>query len=239
GRAALRTAAQRPRQGPRQPGLARDRERGRAGAAGPRAGRVRDLGGRGAAGRLRLGRAPRSGAHQHRPMFRQDVNPEERLPVLARTHWHTPAAERAVAAFSRAGEHSAVWLAIGLVGGLFQRDRAAAWRRARRTVLGVYAVNTAIKFAVRRPRPQIPGLPPLQGTTTGLSFPSAHAATSFAGALAYRRLGLPAPALYGLAGAMALSRVYLGVHYPSDILAGAVLGTVLAAAATADGGEGS
>ncbi len=159
------------------------------------------------------------------------MNAEERLLLLARTRGHAPAAERAVALFSRLGEHSAVWLAIGAAGGLAQRERAGEWRRARRTVLGVYAVNTAIKFAVRRPRPQLSGLPPLQGTTTGLSFPSAHAATSFAGALAYRRLGLPAAPLYALAGGMAASRVYLGVHYPSDILAGAVLGSALARAA--------
>ncbi len=164
-------------------------------------------------------------------MFRQDLNAEERLLVLARTRGHAPAVERAVALYSRLGEHSALWLAIGVAGGLADRSRAGEWRRARRTVLGVYAVNTAIKFAVRRPRPQIPGLPPLQGTTTGLSFPSAHAATSFAGALVYRRLGLPAAPLYGLAGSMAASRVYLGVHYPTDILAGALLGTALASVA--------
>ena len=166
-------------------------------------------------------------------MFRQDPNAEERLLLLARTCGHTPAAERAVAQFSRLGEHSALWLAIGLAGSALDRPRAAQWRRARRTVLGTYAVNTAIKFAVRRPRPRIPGLPPLQGTTTGLSFPSAHAATSFAGAFAYRRLGVPAAPLYGVAAAMAASRVYLGVHYPSDVVAGALLGTVLAAFAPA------
>jgi membrane-associated phospholipid phosphatase len=165
-------------------------------------------------------------------VFRQEETAEERLLLWARTHGHTPAAERAVALFSRLGEHSVVWLGIGVAGGLAQRERAGEWRRARRTVLGVYAVNTAIKFAVRRPRPQIPGLPPLQGTTTGLSFPSAHAATSFAGALAYRRLGLPAAPLYAVAAGMGASRVYLGVHYPSDIVAGALLGTALAALAT-------
>jgi membrane-associated phospholipid phosphatase len=60
------------------------------------------------------------------------------------------------------------------------------------------------------------------------SFPSAHAATSFAAARAYRRLGVPAVPLYALAAAMAASRVALRVHHPSDVLAGAVLGTLVA-----------
>ncbi len=170
-------------------------------------------------------------------MFRSDPSFEERLLLLARTRGHSPAAERAVALLSRAGEHGAVWLAVGCAGGLVQRERAADWRRARRTVVGTYVVNTAIKFAVRRPRPRLAGLPPLQGTTTALSFPSAHAATSFAGALAYSRLGLPAAPLYALAGTMAASRVYLGVHYPSDVLAGAALGTALATAFAPRGGS--
>lgn len=165
-------------------------------------------------------------------MFRNDPSFEERVLIFARTRGHAPAAERAVSLFSKLGEHGALWLAIGSAGGVLQRSRAREWRWARRTVLGVYVVNTAIKFVVRRPRPSLPGLPPLQGTTTALSFPSAHAATSFAGALAYSRLGVPRVPLYGLAGGMAVSRLYLGVHYPSDILAGAALGTALAAAVT-------
>ena len=149
-----------------------------------------------------------------------------------RTRGHDPRAERAAAAVSRLGEHAALWLAIGLLGQLADRPRARRWRRATHTVAGVYALNTAIKLLVRRPRPELPGLPALTGTPTQLSFPSAHASTSFAGALAYSRLGLPRPALYGLATGLALSRLYLGVHYPSDVLAGALLGSAVAAPLT-------
>jgi membrane-associated phospholipid phosphatase len=166
-------------------------------------------------------------------MFREHLNFEERLLLLARTRGHSATAERLVGRFSWLGEHGAIWLAIGYAGGLAERSRRREWARARHAVLVTYGVNTTIKFIVRRRRPSLPGLPPLTGTTTGLSFPSAHAATAFAGALAYRRRGLPATALYALAGAMGASRVYLGVHYPSDILAGAVLGTALAAAISA------
>ena len=130
-------------------------------------------------------------------MFRQHQNLEERLLLLARTRGHSPAAERAVERFSRLGEHGALWLAIGYAGGLTERSRRREWARARRAVLATYALNTTIKFIVRRRRPVLAGLPPLTGTTTGLSFPSAHAATSFAGAFAYHRRGLPAGPLYG------------------------------------------
>ena len=91
-----------------------------------------------------------------------------------------------------------------------------------RTVIKAYAANQAIKLVVPRPRP--PG-PPLISTGSNRSFPSAHAATSFAAA---RTLPLPKPPLYALAAAMAASRVALRVHHPSDVLAGAALGTLVA-----------
>ncbi len=153
---------------------------------------------------------------------------DRRLVWAARTRGHSPTRERAVAGFSRLGEHAGVWLAIGLAGGAAEPARRARWGRATATVLATYALNTAAKLLVRRRRPELPGLPPLTSTPTRLSFPSAHASTSFAGALAYSRLGLPATPLYALAGALSLSRLYLGVHYPSDVLAGAVLGTAVA-----------
>jgi membrane-associated phospholipid phosphatase len=149
---------------------------------------------------------------------------DERLLRLARTRGHTPRAERVVARFSKAGEHAGVWLAIGVLGQALDGQRRGEWRRATATVAGVYALNTAIKQVVGRRRPELPGLSALTGTPTALSFPSAHASTSFAGARCFARLGLPAVPLYALATGLSLSRLYLGVHYPSDVLAGAALG---------------
>lgn len=158
---------------------------------------------------------------------------DERLLRVARTRGHgDPRVERAVAGFSRLGEHGGVWLAIGAVGWAVDRPRAERWSRAVGTVAGTYALNTAIKLAVRRRRPELPGLPALTGTPTQLSFPSAHASTSFAAAGLYSRLGLPAPVLYALAMKLSLSRLYLGVHYPSDVLAGAALGAIVGGRAT-------
>ena len=137
---------------------------------------------------------------------------------------------RAVRRFSRLGEHAALWLALGTGGALIDRRRRAAWRRGTVTVGVTYLLNTAIKGVFRRARPAIEDLPALVATPTLLSFPSAHASSSFAAAGAYSQL-LPAGPLYTVAGAMALSRVYLGVHYPSDILAGAGLGILVASVA--------
>jgi len=91
---------------------------------------------------------------------------------------------------------------------------------------GAYCASTSIKLLIGRQRPVVEDLPHLMQTPTGLSFPSSHATSSFAAARAYSRL-VPAGPLYAAAVAMGLSRLYLGVHYPSDVAAGAALGTVL------------
>ena len=128
--------------------------------------------------------------------------------------------------FSLVGEHAVVWLVLGGAGIAVDAPRRGRWRRAVVSVATAYVANTALKVAVGRRRPALEALPPLAGTPTGLSFPSSHATSSFAAARAYSAL-VPGPPLYALACALALSRLYLGVHYPSDSLAGMALGTAV------------
>ena len=154
---------------------------------------------------------------------------DRRALLLARTRGHAPAADRMVSAFSRSGEHGACWLALGAAGALAERDgaRRRSWLRGIAIVLAGHGLNYAVKLAVKRSRPLLDGLRPLTPTVSGLSFPSAHATTSFAAARAFSRVA-PAAPLYAVAVAFGLSRPYLGAHYPSDIAAGAALGTALA-----------
>jgi PAP2 superfamily len=159
------------------------------------------------------------------PVARAIAKVDVRLYRLLREHGHDPALETPIRRLSRLGEHAAIWLVLGLAGALLDRPRRAHWLRATRSVLAAYALNTVLKTVVRRRRPQLEKLPALISTPTSLSFPSAHASSSFAAARAYSAL-LPVR-LYAAAAAMALSRVYLGVHYPSDIAAGALLGTLV------------
>jgi len=155
------------------------------------------------------------------------------LLVALRTRGHSPQLERAARLCSRAGEHAACWVALGLAGAWRDRrrpQRRRRWLQGVAVVAGSYAANYAVKLAVARRRPQLEGLPALSPVVSGLSFPSAHATTSFAAARAYSSVA-PAGALYAAAGLLGLTRPYLGVHYPSDVLAGALLGSAIAAAA--------
>lgn len=107
---------------------------------------------------------------------------------------------------------------------------AAVW--ACMGVLIAVAVNQPVVHAVQRARPYTghPGVLVLVARSADLSFPSDHAVMAGAAAaglmLVWRRLGVIAAAA---AAAMAFARVYVGAHYPADVLAGLLLGAAVAA----------
>jgi undecaprenyl-diphosphatase len=118
-----------------------------------------------------------------------------------------------------------VWLVLGLV-------LALAWRRAQPFVLVLLAVAAAdglaslLKVIVGENRPSDQGLVTIPHSH---SFPSGHTATAFAGATVLSALVPRAgPAFYVLAAAIGYSRLYVGVHWPLDVLGGAVIGVATA-----------
>jgi undecaprenyl-diphosphatase len=131
----------------------------------------------------------------------------------------------------------AVWIALTLA--LTLRERLGvrcAVVRAVVVFLACFAADSAtfgIKDLVIRQRPFVahPEIDPLYSVHSS-SFPAGHAATAFAGAVIASylwRRGAPLFALLALA--IAFSRIYVGVHYPTDVAAGAAVGTAIGAAA--------
>ena len=136
-------------------------------------------------------------------------------------------------ALSYAGSFGFVWLGIAFAISGFSWSRPWLWTRVGVAILLAESVSGALKLAVERDRPPLarPVPEPLLESPSTYSFPSGHATVSFACAtvlaLAVPRLRWP---LYALATLIAFSRVYVGVHFPFDVLAGAVLGVLLAIA---------
>ena len=144
-----------------------------------------------------------------------------------RTHLHQPPVEAALRRYSKLGEHGLLWIGLSAAGAALDEDRREAFVRAGATVGASFLANQAIKLAVRRPRPRLDDLPPLIATMSNRSYPSAHATTCGAAAVTLGRL-LPGAAVWTAAVTMALTRPYLGVHYPSDSVAGFALGVAVA-----------
>jgi membrane-associated phospholipid phosphatase len=137
----------------------------------------------------------------------------------------TPAVP-AAQAMSHFGEHALGWIALGAAGWLRGRDRAD-WAAGVVGVVTAHAAGVAVKRVVRRVRPTLEDVPPLVKTPSRLSFPSAHSTSTAAAAVGFGPM-LGRPAMAAVTGAMLVSRVLLGVHYPSDVLSGAALGAGVA-----------
>lgn len=145
-----------------------------------------------------------------------------------------PGVLRAARGLSHFGEHSIGWLAVALVGALLMPSRRGDWLAAGAGAFVAHAAAVLVKRLVRRRRPHHPAVAVNVGTPSRLSFPSAHATSTTAAAILMRRAtGLPLPAV--LIPPMALSRILLGVHYPSDVAFGVALGAAVAGIAERGG----
>jgi membrane-associated phospholipid phosphatase len=151
----------------------------------------------------------------------------------------TPTLDRSFRQLSRAANYSGIWLGAA---GLLTVAGGATGRRAALDGLTSIAVasivvNAALKPVGRRRRPDViaRGVPIARHVRMPLSrsFPSGHSASAFAFASGVAAT-LPAAAvpLRGLAALVAYSRLHTGVHYPADVLAGALLGVTLARVTT-------
>lgn len=139
-----------------------------------------------------------------------------------------PEVVKAARGMSHFGEHALGWVGIAAAGWLVDKPRRRQWAGVAVGAVGAHAASIVIKRIVRRPRPNDPSVQVNVSTPSKLSFPSSHATSTTAAAVLLGRLtGLPLPAV--LVPPMLLSRVVLGVHYPSDVLAGSALGAASAA----------
>jgi undecaprenyl-diphosphatase len=155
-----------------------------------------------------------------------------RAAVWVATHRYPPVNDLFVW-LSRIDRLGAVWVLIALLASLAVRRRALpALGAAALTALATFAADSitfGIKDLVHRTRPYLahPQIHPLYAVHSS-SFPSGHAATAFAGAVLVSYLApRAAPFFIALAAAIGFSRVYVGAHYPGDVIVGAAIGAAV------------
>ncbi|MGK2867219.1 MAG: phosphatase PAP2 family protein [Mycobacterium sp.] len=128
---------------------------------------------------------------------------------------------------SHFGEHSAGWVGVSMLGAVLEPGRRRDWLAVGAGAFTAHAAAVVIKRVVKRQRPHHPAIAVNVGTPSKLSFPSAHATSTTAAAILLARVtGRRLPLV--LIPTMALSRLVLGVHYPTDVLTGIAVGTVVA-----------
>ncbi len=129
------------------------------------------------------------------------------------------------------GNGGMIWIAATIVLLIPKKTRKAGIMSAVALLGSLIINNNIVKNIVQRPRPFVTftDLQIIIPTPSEFSFPSGHTSSSFAAAAVFyrhlpKKLGLPAVILAGLIG---FSRLYVGVHYPTDVIAGVLMGILL------------
>ena len=135
--------------------------------------------------------------------------------------------------YTHLGDAGMIWILLSAAMLLYKPTRKVGLAGLLALVLGFLCTNVTLKHLVGRERPwlNVAGLLPLVEEHDPNSFPSGHTCAAFAAAVAWafgtKKVWLRAVCV-GAAACMGFSRLYVGVHYPSDVIAGALVGTLCA-----------
>lgn len=131
------------------------------------------------------------------------------------------------------GDAGVLWILAGVALLIPKKTRRAGIAVLAALLVTFIVVNLILKPVIARTRPYevIEGLRLLTGSAHDYSFPSGHSSSSMAAAVAMagalpRRMRVIGWCAVGLAVMICISRLYIGIHYPSDVLVGAVIGAV-------------
>lgn len=131
---------------------------------------------------------------------------------------------------SHFGEHALGWMGLAACGAVIDKRRRRGWVTTGAAAFVSHAISVIVKRIVRRRRPDFPYVKVGVGTPSRLSFPSSHSTSTTAFLVSAARV-TGQPLLLAGIPVMMLSRMVLGVHYPSDTAIGAAIGAATATAA--------
>lgn len=168
-----------------------------------------------------------------RSSFRRSIAQLDERLSRRLANWDNPILDRALPALSRAADHGRLWMLIAALLARFGKrsGKRAAVRGMLCLALTSVLVNLPLKILFRRKRPTLDHIPlarRAQIVPRSKSFPSGHSASAaaFATSVAMESSAAAGP-VATLAAGVALSRVYTGVHHPSDVFAGVAIGSLM------------
>lgn len=160
------------------------------------------------------------------------MNPDASILLWIQEYVRCDALTPVMTFITHLGDGGAVWIILAALCLFFARTRTYGALMAVSMACNLFVNNLFLKNLIARIRPYeaVQGLSRIIEAQSDFSFPSGHSGSSFAAATV---IFLMCPRRYGvgalvLASAIALSRLYVGVHYPTDVLAGALIGAAVA-----------